>query len=171
MGTVELTGLEMMAMGTVELTGLEMMANMALGQTLAAAVQMSATMLALVLNRSSLVMPGLRGTPAGITTISAPTRLASICSLPLNPVVSEAVSQWERSAATPGVCTMSYRLSLVTAGFNFSSRERGCPIPPLAPMTATVVGDIAGGELPGKGGHGGLEPGEHCDPDLRGEMS
>ena len=52
------------AMGTVELTGLEMMAIMALGQTLAAAVQMSATMLALVLNRSSLVMPGLRGTPA-----------------------------------------------------------------------------------------------------------
>merc|ERR1719500_563467 len=36
------------AMGTVELTGLEMMAIMALGQTLAAAVQISATMLALV---------------------------------------------------------------------------------------------------------------------------
>ena len=51
------------AMGTVELTGLEMMAIMALGQTLAAAWQMVATMEALVLNRSSLVMPGLRGTP------------------------------------------------------------------------------------------------------------
>ena len=34
-----------------------------------------------------------------------------------------------------------------------------------------AVGDIAGGELPGEGGHGGLEPGEHCDRDLRGEMS
>merc|ERR1719205_380025 len=115
-----------------------MMAIIALGQTLAAAAAMVATMEALVLNRSSLVIPGLRGTPAGITTISAPTRLASIWSWPLKPVVSEAVSQWERSAATPGVCTMSYRLSLVTAGFSFSSRERGCPIPPLAPMTATV---------------------------------
>ena len=64
-----------------------------------------------------------------MTTISAPARLASIWSWPLNPVVSEAVSQWERSAATPGVCTMSYRFSLVTAGFSFSSRDRGCPIP------------------------------------------
>ena len=66
------------AMGTVELTGLEMMAIMALGQTLAAAWQMVATMEALVLNRSSLVMPGLRGTPAGMTTISQSFRLASI---------------------------------------------------------------------------------------------
>ena len=46
-------------------------------QTLAAAAAMVATMEALVLNRSSLVMPGLRGIPAGITTISAPTKLAS----------------------------------------------------------------------------------------------
>ena len=42
------------AMGTVELTGLEMMAIMALGQTLAAAWARLATMEALVLNRSSL---------------------------------------------------------------------------------------------------------------------
>merc|ERR1719339_29867 len=56
------------AMGTVELTGLEMMAIMAVGHTLAAAAAIVATMEALVLNRSSLVMPGLRGTPAGITT-------------------------------------------------------------------------------------------------------
>ena len=28
-----------------------------------------------------------------------------------------------------------------------------------------AVGDIGGGELPGEGGHGGLEPGEHADGD------
>ena len=28
-----------------------------------------------------------------------------------------------------------------------------------------AVGDIGGGELPGEGGHGGLEPGEHDDGD------
>merc|ERR1719500_2005953 len=112
---------------------------MALGQTLAAAAAMVATMEALVLNRSSLVMPGLRGTPAGITTISAPTRLASNWSAPTNPVVVALVSMWDKSAATPGVWTMSYRLSLVTAGFSFSSMDKGWPIPPLAPMTATAV--------------------------------
>merc|ERR1712200_119590 len=65
------------AMGTVELTGLEMMAIMALGHTLAAAAARLATMDALVLKRSSLVMPGFLGTPAGMTTISAPTRDSS----------------------------------------------------------------------------------------------
>ena len=35
-----------------------------------------------------LVMPGLRGTPAGMTTICAPTREASSWSAPTNPVVS-----------------------------------------------------------------------------------
>merc|ERR1719154_593760 len=79
------------AMGTVELTGLDMMAIMAVGHTLAAAA-IVATMDALVLNRSSLVMPGLRGTPAGMTTISAPTRLASSWSAPTNPVVTALVS-------------------------------------------------------------------------------
>merc|ERR1719452_225516 len=127
------------AMGTVELTGLEMMPIMASGQTLAAAAAMVATMDALVLKRSSLVMPGFLGTPAGMTTISAPTRLASSWSAPTNPVVVALVSMWDRSAATPGVCTMSYRLSLVTAGFSFNSMDRGCPMPPLAPMTATAV--------------------------------
>jgi hypothetical protein len=44
------------AMGTVELTGLEMMAIMALGHTLAAALARLATMEALVLKRSSLTI-------------------------------------------------------------------------------------------------------------------
>ncbi|RUS15263.1 hypothetical protein BC937DRAFT_92681 [Endogone sp. FLAS-F59071] len=40
----------------------------ALGAYLAAAVARSLTMPALILNKSSRVMPGLRGTPAGMTT-------------------------------------------------------------------------------------------------------
>mmetsp|Transcript_8751 Transcript_8751/g.18845 ORF Transcript_8751/g.18845 Transcript_8751/m.18845 type:complete len:222 (+) Transcript_8751:378-1043(+) len=62
------------AMGTVELTGLEMMRKQALGQALAACLMRLATMLAFVLNKSSRVMPGLRGTPAGITTTWQPSR-------------------------------------------------------------------------------------------------
>mmetsp|Transcript_43590 Transcript_43590/g.103590 ORF Transcript_43590/g.103590 Transcript_43590/m.103590 type:complete len:239 (+) Transcript_43590:340-1056(+) len=56
------------AMGTVELTGFEMIRSIAFGQFLAQASMRVATMDALVLKRSSRVMPGLRGTPAGITT-------------------------------------------------------------------------------------------------------
>lgn len=56
------------AIGMVELTGLVMMPMNALGHTLAQAVTKSLTMLAFVLNKSSLVMPGLRGRPAGIIT-------------------------------------------------------------------------------------------------------
>ena len=52
------------AMGTVELTGLEMMQTKALGHALATAFDRLATIVALTLNKSSLVMPGLRGTPA-----------------------------------------------------------------------------------------------------------
>mmetsp|Transcript_27161 Transcript_27161/g.69129 ORF Transcript_27161/g.69129 Transcript_27161/m.69129 type:complete len:244 (-) Transcript_27161:335-1066(-) len=64
------------AMGTVELTGLEMMATQAVGQCLAMASHRLATMPALMLNRSSRVMPGLRGTPAGMTTSWQPCRAA-----------------------------------------------------------------------------------------------
>lgn len=56
----------------MELTGLVMIAMMALGDSLATTVARSRTIEALVLNRSSRVIPGLRGTPAGITTRSAP---------------------------------------------------------------------------------------------------
>ena len=44
----------------------------ALGQALAAVSAISLTIFALTLNKSSLVIPGLRGTPAGIITICAP---------------------------------------------------------------------------------------------------
>lgn len=53
------------AIGTVELTGLEMMHTQASGHVDAMASHRTATMPALMLKRSSRVMPGLRGTPAG----------------------------------------------------------------------------------------------------------
>ena len=59
-------------MGTVELTGLEMMQSMALGHASAHAATRLRTIEPLVLKRSSRVMPGLRGTPAGITTTCFP---------------------------------------------------------------------------------------------------
>ena len=42
-----------------------------------------ATIDAFVLNKSSLVMPGFLGTPAGMTTISAPTRESLSWSSPI----------------------------------------------------------------------------------------
>ena len=60
------------AMGTVELTGLLIMHSMASGQTLEAASERDMAIPALMLNRSSRVMPGFLGTPAGIITILLP---------------------------------------------------------------------------------------------------
>ena len=48
----------------------------------ALASQMFFTMPALMLNRSSRVMPGLRGTPAGMTTRSTPVSAAASCCCP-----------------------------------------------------------------------------------------
>ncbi len=55
-------------------TGLEMIPIKALGQTSAQATAKSRTIEALMLKRSSRVMPGLRGTPAGMMTTSQPSR-------------------------------------------------------------------------------------------------
>mmetsp|Transcript_79572 Transcript_79572/g.221301 ORF Transcript_79572/g.221301 Transcript_79572/m.221301 type:complete len:200 (-) Transcript_79572:173-772(-) len=96
-------------MGTVLFTGLEMMSRCALGQCLAAPAARALTMEALVLKRSSRVMPGLRGTPAGQTTMSAPDRASPSSSSPTWPVTLPRVLQWLTSAATPGVLTMSKR--------------------------------------------------------------
>lgn len=57
--------------------------------------------------------------------------------VPLRPLTLAGVGMWLRSAATPGVCTMSKRLSSVTLGSSLRSRDRGCPMPPDAPTTAT----------------------------------
>lgn len=51
---------------------MEMMSSFALGQASAHASIKPLTIPALMLNKSSRVMPGLRGTPAGMTTTSAP---------------------------------------------------------------------------------------------------
>lgn len=49
------------------------------------------------------------------------------------------VSMWLTSAATPGAPRISYKLREVTRGSLLRSKERGCPIPPPAPRTATFV--------------------------------
>mmetsp|Transcript_36749 Transcript_36749/g.55476 ORF Transcript_36749/g.55476 Transcript_36749/m.55476 type:complete len:222 (+) Transcript_36749:579-1244(+) len=126
------------AMGTVEFTGLEMMRMQALGQALAQPATKFFTILALMLNKSSRVMPGLRGTPAGITTTSQPSR-AFVRSSPVYPVVLAPVAMCERSAATPGVMgATSKHVNSVTLGFNFSNKDRGCPMPPAAPKTLAL---------------------------------
>ena len=56
--------------GTVELAGLEMTRMAALGADSAVAAAKSRTMLALMANKSSRVIPGFLGTPAGIKTMS-----------------------------------------------------------------------------------------------------
>ena len=95
------------AIGTVELTGFEITFSSALGHASAHAETKSRTMPALILNRSSRVMPGLRGTPAGMMTTSHPFSASWSWSGPAYPVTTALVLMWERSAATPGVPAMS----------------------------------------------------------------
>ena len=64
-------------MGTVELTGLAIIPRIDLGACSATPFARSRTIEAFVLKRSSRVIPGLRGTPAGIRTMSAPLRAAA----------------------------------------------------------------------------------------------
>lgn len=73
------------AIGTVELTGLLIMLTIAFGQHLAIASQRVLTIPALMLKRSSLVIPGFLGTPAGMITRSIPIRASSNCCCPKNP--------------------------------------------------------------------------------------
>ena len=89
------------AIGTVELTGLDITLRMASGQCLAQFDTRSRTMPALILKRSSRVMPGLRGTPAGMTTRSHPERACGSWSGPWNPRVLARELTCETSAATP----------------------------------------------------------------------
>ena len=70
-------------MGTVEFTGLEMIKNMAEGQYFAQASASPETMPALVLKRSSRVIPGFLGTPAGMTTTLQPFNAFPISSIPV----------------------------------------------------------------------------------------
>ena len=60
--------------GTVELTGFETTPINALGQQSAIPLANYLQIDALILKRSSLVIPGLRGTPAGMITADAPVK-------------------------------------------------------------------------------------------------
>lgn len=67
------------------------------------------------------VMPGFRGTPAGMMTMSAPVKAFFKPSSVLRyPLTLAGVEMWERSAATPGVFTISNNASwgTVTWGKN-----------------------------------------------------
>ena len=63
------------------------------------------TIPALILKRSSLVMPGLRGIPAGIMTMSIPSSAGPSCSLPRKPLTCNKVAlvQWKHVGQNWGV--------------------------------------------------------------------
>mmetsp|Transcript_111981 Transcript_111981/g.219512 ORF Transcript_111981/g.219512 Transcript_111981/m.219512 type:complete len:213 (-) Transcript_111981:130-768(-) len=111
--------------GTVEFTGLLITRNIASGQEVAQASARPITIPALVLNRSSLVIPGFLGTPAGMTTTLHPVRALLISSMPTCPLTLAGVQQWEISAATPGVLTTSNKDNSVTLGSNFIRSDNG----------------------------------------------
>lgn len=73
------------AIGTVEFTGLLIKLTIALGQDLAIPSQIVFTIPALILNKSSLVIPGFLGTPAGTMTRSMPVKASSNLSFPTKP--------------------------------------------------------------------------------------
>mmetsp|Transcript_1317 Transcript_1317/g.2940 ORF Transcript_1317/g.2940 Transcript_1317/m.2940 type:complete len:233 (-) Transcript_1317:159-857(-) len=125
-------------MGTMEFTGLEMMSIMASGQFFAQAAASPALIDALILNRSSLVIPGFRGTPAGTTTMLQSFRAAS---LSLNPPVTwQCELTCEMSTATPGTTGATSRsASSSMLGSSFIRSDKLCPIPPAAPATAALV--------------------------------
>lgn len=143
------------------------MAIKAFGDTSAIAWVRSLTIEAFVEKRSSLVIPGLRGTPAGIITTyikiqqiknsvsflliliifnkfnkietCVPLSASFSSSGPVYAFIFAGVSMCDRSAATPGVFTTSYNDNSVTRGDCFISNESGWPIPPLAPRIATLA--------------------------------
>ena len=74
-----------------------------------------------------------RGTPAGMTTMSAPFKaLARPSSGGKYPLTTLLVLIWLKSAATPGELTISYNESSSTNGLALSNNDNGCPIPPRA---------------------------------------
>mmetsp|Transcript_8083 Transcript_8083/g.23117 ORF Transcript_8083/g.23117 Transcript_8083/m.23117 type:complete len:201 (-) Transcript_8083:64-666(-) len=115
-----------------------MIATNASGQLSATPAAREATMPALILKRSSLVIPGFLGTPAGITTRSQPLRHSASSAFPSKDLTVVYVLMCDKSAITPFVPFTSYKWSSLTRLVFFSKRERGCPIPPDAPRTATL---------------------------------
>mmetsp|Transcript_18628 Transcript_18628/g.33364 ORF Transcript_18628/g.33364 Transcript_18628/m.33364 type:complete len:204 (-) Transcript_18628:31-642(-) len=136
--------------GTMEFTGFTINASMALGQYFAQASTKPFAMSALTLNKSSRVMPGLRGMPAGMSTKSHPVRQSSKLSIGFSPtfitkpLTSTFFSMWFKSAATPAGGTMAISKSKTHNSLTFGSmdisNERGCPMPPAPPQTHTLKG-------------------------------
>ncbi|WVZ23082.1 hypothetical protein V8G54_001626 [Vigna mungo] len=73
------------AIATVEFTGLLIKLTIALGQDLAIPSLRVFTIPAFILNKSSLVIPGFLGTPAGMITKSMPVSALSSCGCPRKP--------------------------------------------------------------------------------------
>ncbi len=67
----------------------------------------------------------MRGTPAGITTISQPTNESCNCSLPTNALTLHLVSMWLKSAPTPLVWLISYKDNSLTKGECFNNNDNG----------------------------------------------
>ena len=107
-------------------TGLVIIPIRAFGQTSAAFATKSRTIPALILNKSARVIPGLRATPAGINTTSAPSN-ALPKSSPEKPSTLISVGMWLTSFATPGVKgATSYKLNSLPAGrLSFNNKDNG----------------------------------------------
>mmetsp|Transcript_17646 Transcript_17646/g.39838 ORF Transcript_17646/g.39838 Transcript_17646/m.39838 type:complete len:214 (+) Transcript_17646:204-845(+) len=134
--------------GTTEFTGFTIMAITASGQNFAHASTMPLAMPAFVLKRSSRVMPGLRGTPAGMKTRWHPVRHSSRCSISFlpnsmtKPLTVHFLSKWPKSAATPAGGTAAMLRSKMFSSLTFGSmpmrRDRFWPMPPAPPQTQTL---------------------------------
>ncbi|KAH3676048.1 hypothetical protein WICMUC_002345 [Wickerhamomyces mucosus] len=80
-----------------------------------------------MLNKSSLVIPGFLGTPAGIKTTSVPVKVffKPSSSSGVKPSTFELVGTCEISAATPLAPLISYKDNDVTLWFNFNNNDNG----------------------------------------------
>mmetsp|Transcript_82293 Transcript_82293/g.155134 ORF Transcript_82293/g.155134 Transcript_82293/m.155134 type:complete len:213 (-) Transcript_82293:167-805(-) len=132
----------------MEFTGFTINARMAFGQNFAQASTRPFAMSAFTLKRSSRVMPGLRGMPAGMSTKSQPVRHSSKLSIGFSPtfitkpLTATFFSMWFKSAATPAGGTIATSKSnthnSLTLGSVAISNDKGCPIPPAPPQTQTL---------------------------------
>lgn len=96
------------------------------GQCEATASTKPLTIAALIPNKSSRLIPGLRGTPAGITTTSLPARHSG--NVPGRwPVTVPGLGMCDKSEETPGVPRMSYRARFDTCGESWG-REQGSKV-------------------------------------------
>lgn len=92
-----------------------------------------------MLKRSSRVIPGFLGTPAGIITMLAPSKQDCSSVSPECPETLTEVEICPKSADIP-MLAISYSARWETvAGSSFINNDNGCPIPPAAPRIATFL--------------------------------